>query len=101
MVFQIRRSIVEKYDGKVEPPSWKLTLQATSTDDTIADFNGAIALTDNDKQNTIPITRMAERPTLAIANWVKPPGQFNNLMSKSGMRMNIKTVCRFIIHLYV
>ena len=74
MIFQIKRSTIESYDGKVEPPSWKLTLQASSTDDTIADFDGTITLTDNDKQSTIPITRMAERTTSTIAKLVKSPG---------------------------
>ena len=85
MVFQIKRSTVELYDGIGEPPSWKLTLQASSTGDAIADLNETVILTDNStllskKRWTIPIRRMAGKLTLTTppANWVKSPGQFNN-----------------------
>ena len=92
MVFQIKRSTVESYDGKVEPPSWKLILQASSTGDTIADLNEIITLTVttllSKKKWTIPITRMAEKPTLITpAKWARSPGQFNNYYR----RCNIET----------
>ena len=71
MLFQINRSTVELYDGKVEPPSWKLTVQASCTDDTL---NETVTLTDNtpllSKKWTIPITRMAKKPTLPTATFL-------------------------------
>ena len=84
VVLQIKRSTVELYDGKVEPPSWKLILQASSTNETLADLNETVTLAEtklllSKKKWTIPITRMAEKPTLTTpANWVRSPGQFNN-----------------------
>ena len=81
MVFQIKRLTIESYDGKGEPPSWKLTVQASSTGDVIADLNKTVTLADNasKKKWTVPITRMAEKTTLTIpANWAISPGQFNN-----------------------
>lgn len=97
MVFQIKRSTVELYDGKGEPPSWKLTVQASSTDDTITDLNEIVTLTDNkpflqkNRKWTIPITRMAKKPILTSANWVKSPAQFNNCLG------NVIHVCSIIV----
>ena len=100
MVFQIKRSTVELYDGKVEPPFWKLILQASSTGNAIADLNETVTLTDNatllsKKKWTIPITRMAEKPTLITpAKWARSPGQFNNIIEdvvlKLEARMNLQ-----------
>ena len=81
MVFQIKRLTIELYDSKGEPPSWKLTVQASSIGDVIADLNETVTLVDKASKRkwTVPITRMAEKTTLTIpANWAISPGQFNN-----------------------
>ena len=80
--FQIKRLTIELYDGKGEPPSWKLILQASSTGDAIANLNKTVTLAETklllSKKWTVPITRVVEKPTLATASWVRSSGQFNN-----------------------